>query len=82
MITEKIHKFNQVTLAIDKELEELFDKEINLFLTPMEISENAVVGAIWDTAGDTRVCFPKNTKLLTLLMGRITFVPKNVEDHL
>ena len=56
MISQKIHKFNQITLAIDKELEELFEKEINLFLTPTEISENAVVSMIWDTAGDDRVC--------------------------
>ncbi|GAH64364.1 unnamed protein product, partial [marine sediment metagenome] len=54
--TELIHKFNVNTLIIDEEIKELFDKEINLFLTPMEVEENAVVGAIWDTAGDTRVC--------------------------
>lgn len=56
MVTDRIHKFNQVTLAIDKELEELFEKEINLFLTPMEISENAVVGAIWDASGGPNMC--------------------------
>ena len=56
MKTELIHNFNVNTLIIDKEIKELFDKEINLFLTPLEIEENAVVGAIWDTAGDTRVC--------------------------
>ena len=54
--TELIHKFNVNTLIIDKEIKELFDKEINLLLTPAEVEENAVVGAIWDTAGDTRVC--------------------------
>ena len=56
MITEKIHKFNQVTLAIDKELEELFEKEINLFLTPGEINENTVVGAIWDASLGPNMC--------------------------
>ena len=56
MITDKIHKFNQVTLAIDKELAELFDKEINLLLTPLEVSENAVVGAIWDASGGPNMC--------------------------
>jgi len=53
---ELIHNFNLNTLIIDEEIKELFDKEINLFLTPLEVEENAVVGAIWDTAGDTRVC--------------------------
>ncbi len=51
-----IHNFNLNTLIIDKEIKELFDREINLLLTPMEVEENAVVGAIWDTAGDNRVC--------------------------
>ena len=53
-------------MIIDKEIKELFDKEINLFLTPLEVSENAVVGAIWDAAGDNRVC-----PLCEALDGRI-----------
>lgn len=56
MKTELIDNFNLNTLAINKELSELFDKEINLFLTPMEISENAVVGAIWDASGGPNMC--------------------------
>ena len=54
--TELIHNFNVNTLILDKEIKELFDKEINLFLTPLEVSENAVVSMVWDTAGDNRVC--------------------------
>ena len=56
MKTELIHKFNQVTLGIDKELEELFDKEINLFLTPLEVEENAVVSMVWDASGGPNMC--------------------------
>lgn len=56
MITEKIHDFNIVTLSMDKELEELFDKEINLFVTPGEIEENAIIGAIWDASLGPNMC--------------------------
>ena len=51
-----IHNFNLNTLIIDKEIKELFDKEINLLLTPMEVEENAVVGAIWDASGGPNMC--------------------------
>ncbi len=56
MKTELIHNFNVNTLILDKEIKELFDKEINLFLTPLEVSENAVVGAIWDASGGPNMC--------------------------
>ena len=54
--TEHIHSFNVNTLIIDNEIKELFDKKINLFLTPIEIEENAVVGAIWDASGGPNMC--------------------------
>ncbi len=56
MKTELIDNFNRNTLAINKELNELFEREINLLLTPTEISENAVVGAIWDASGGPNMC--------------------------
>lgn len=43
-------------MIIDKEIKELFDKEINLLLTPMEVEENTVVGAIWDASGGPNMC--------------------------
>lgn len=51
-----IHKFNVNTLIIDNEIKELFDKEINLFLTPLEVEENAVVAGIWDASGGPNMC--------------------------
>lgn len=53
---EKIHKFNQDTLLIDKEISESFDKQINLFLLPKEIKENKIVAVQWHTALDEQVC--------------------------
>ncbi len=51
-----IHNFNVNTLILDKEVKELFDKEINLFLTPLEVSENAVVSMVWDASGGPNMC--------------------------
>lgn len=56
MEAKLIRNFKLNTLAINKELSELFEKEINLLLTPTEISENAVVGAIWDASGGPNMC--------------------------
>lgn len=53
---EKIHKFNQDTLLIDKEISESFDKQINLFILPKEIEENKIVAAQWHTSLGPNVC--------------------------
>ncbi len=54
--SDTVHKFNQDTLVIDREISESFDRQINLFLLPKEIKENKIVAVQWHTALDEQVC--------------------------
>ncbi len=52
--SDKIHDFNQATLALDKELDDKF--MIDLLLMPEELRQNSILAAQWHTMGDKQVC--------------------------
>ncbi len=51
---DRVHSFNERTLAMDRELAAEF--EIDLLIMPEELRRNSIVAAQWHTAGDKRVC--------------------------
>ena len=52
--SDRIHDFNLVTLAMDRQLGVEF--EVDLLLMPEEIRQNSVVAKQWHTMGDKQVC--------------------------
>lgn len=52
--SDRVHNFNRVTLAIDRQLQAEF--EVDLLIMPEELRRNSIVAAQWHTAGDKQVC--------------------------